>query len=59
MAVSARPYEFPTPAFGPGSPSYASHQSEKLLVTEGVSTEDDDDRHSTGTSTYSGAGSYF
>ena len=60
MAVSARPYELPIPAFGPGSPGYVSHRLEKRLVTEGTSTEDDDDRHSTTeTSNYSGAGSYF
>ncbi|KAF9653964.1 hypothetical protein BDM02DRAFT_3086206 [Thelephora ganbajun] len=60
MAVSARPYEPPVPAFGPGSPGYVSHQLEKLLVTEGTSTEDDDGRHSTTeNSNYSGAGSYF
>jgi len=61
LAVSARPFELPTPAFGPGSPGYVSHRLEKLSITEGVSTEDaDDDRHSTAeTSKYSGAGSYF
>lgn len=60
MAVSARPYELPTPAFGPGSPGYVTHQPEKLSVSEGTSTEEEDDRHSTTeTSNYSGAGSYF
>lgn len=60
MAVSARQYELPTPAFGPGSPGYVPRQLEKLSVTEGTSTEDDDDLHSTTkTSNYSGAGSYF
>ena len=60
MAVSARPFELPIPAFGPGSPGYVSHQVGKLSVTEGVSTEDDDDhRSTTETSNYSGAGSYF
>ena len=60
MAVSARPYELPVPAFGPGSPGYVSHQLANLSVTEGTFVEDDEDGHSTvETSNYSGAGSYF
>jgi len=60
MAVSARQYDPPTPAFGPGSPGYVSHRLGNLSVSEGTSTEDDDDSHSTTeTSKYSGAGSYF
>lgn len=60
MAVSTRPYELPTPAFGPGSPGYVSHQSGRRSVIEGTFTEDDDDNYSTTeTLNYSGAGSYF
>jgi hypothetical protein len=60
MAVSGRQYELPVPAFGPGSPGYVSHQLGKHSVTEGTSTEDDDDHYpTTETSGYSGAGSYF
>lgn len=59
MAVSARGYELPIPVFGPGSPDYVSHQVSKFTVTEGTSMEDDDCRSTTGTSNYSGAGSYF
>lgn len=59
MAVSTRAYELPAPAFGPGSPGYVSHQSPKLTVTEGTSTEDGDRQSTTESSNYSGAGSYF
>lgn len=60
MAVSARPYELPAPAFGPGSPGYFSLQLANLSVTEGTLVEDDEDeRSTTEPSNYSGAGSYF
>jgi len=60
MAVSARPYELPAPAFGPGSPGYISHQLENFSVSEGTFVEDDEDGHSTTeTSNYYGPGSYF
>jgi len=59
MAVSTRPYELPSPAFGPGSPGYVSHQLSNLTVTEGTTTGDDDPQSTTKISNYSGAGSYF
>ena len=60
MAVSARPYELPAPAFGPGSPGHPSHQLANLSVAGGTFVEDDEDGHpTTETSNYSGAGSYF
>lgn len=54
MAVAARPYVRPKPAFGPGSTEYVRQQAEELgslTREEGADT--------TNEGNYAGAGSYF
>ncbi|ESK90332.1 ph-response regulator protein palc [Moniliophthora roreri MCA 2997] len=66
LAVSAKAYTPPTPAFGPGSPEYVRRQAEELdasslAIESGESSVDSpkDSLPSSGTGTYAGAGSYF
>lgn len=57
LAVAMKPYQLPTPAFGPGSAGHVSRQMSGLsLGEEGVSS--DVQSPSSGNS-YAGAGSYF
>ncbi len=60
-AVTIRAYAKPTPAFGPGSPSYVEQMAEELERIQNEATGDVtlQSPPSRTESTYAGAGSYF
>ncbi|KAF7797629.1 hypothetical protein EIP86_008829 [Pleurotus ostreatoroseus] len=60
-AVSIRPYAKPTPAFGPGSPSYLQQMAEELerVQMEATTGETSLTSPSRTQATYAGAGAYF
>ncbi|KAF8134505.1 hypothetical protein EV363DRAFT_1160473 [Boletus edulis] len=64
MAVTAKPYVFPDPAFGPGSKGYQKRSRTRNKIQEygtvdDDSSDDDGKIEGTATRTYVGAGSYF
>lgn len=59
LAVHAKPYIPPSPAFGPGSVEYARLQTEVLALEEDDSSGDEAVASSANPRTYAGAGSYF
>jgi hypothetical protein len=62
IAIPAKPYIPPLPAFGPGSLEYTRRKAEQLDM-DGAATPDDRDSlepvAANPTGTYAGAGSYF
>ncbi|KAG2148665.1 uncharacterized protein EDB93DRAFT_1084822 [Suillus bovinus] len=59
LAVHARLYTLPSPAFGPGSVQYSRLQTEALVLEEDNSSGDEGLASSASPRTYAGAGSYF
>ncbi|KAI9571157.1 BRO1 domain-containing protein [Boletus coccyginus] len=66
MAVAAKAYLLPDPAFGPGSKGYQMRtqtrnriQGDETLGVEAFDDDSDTEGTSTATRTYAGAGSYF
>lgn len=63
MAVAARKFAPPTPAFGPGSVEHTRRQAEALeLADDAASADDRSPRNSSSVKAegaYAGAGSYF
>ncbi|KAG2055302.1 hypothetical protein BDR06DRAFT_954048 [Suillus hirtellus] len=59
LAVHAKPYTPPSPAFGPGSVEHARLQTETLTLEHDDSSGDEALASTTSPRTYAGAGSYF
>jgi len=59
LAVHAKPYTPPAPAFGPGSVEYTCLQAEALALGDDDSSGNEAVDSSTSPRTYAGAGSYF
>ncbi|KAG1847433.1 hypothetical protein C8R48DRAFT_837134 [Suillus tomentosus] len=59
LAVPAKPYTLPSPAFGPGSVEHARLQTETLTLEHDDSSGDEALASTTSPRTYAGAGSYF
>ncbi|KAG1821225.1 BRO1 domain-containing protein [Suillus variegatus] len=59
LAVHAKPYTLPSPAFGPGSVEHARLQTETLTLEHDDSSGDEALASTTSPRTYAGAGSYF
>lgn len=59
LAVHAKPYTLPAPAFGPGSVEHARLQTETLTLEHDDSSGDEALASTTSPRTYAGAGSYF
>lgn len=59
LAVPAKPYTLPSPAFGPGSVEHARLQTETLAPEHDDSSGDEALASTTSQRTYAGAGSYF
>jgi len=61
LAVAAKPFSIPTPAFGPGSVEYIRKHTDSLDLADSETSPDDQPSttSSTGRPSYAGAGSYF
>jgi hypothetical protein len=61
MAISAKPFVPPVPAFGPESVAHIRRQAEELELLNAPEEEEEtpSDLSPTSTGTYAGAGSYF
>ncbi|KAG2089843.1 BRO1 domain-containing protein [Suillus discolor] len=59
LAVHAKPYTLPSPAFRPGSVEYTRLQTETLTLEHDDSSGDEALASTTSSRTYAGAGSYF
>lgn len=59
LAVAAKPYTAPTPAFGPGSVEYIQRQTEELDLAADNAGDEIPGSAGPKSGTYAGAGSYF
>ena len=59
MAVAAKPFTPPAPAFGPGSVAYIQARAEGLELLDGNEAKEAPAEPHAGTPAYAGAGAYF